>query len=984
MERRLAVLVLSLAILALGVFLGRWGTDGTAFAAPDQPATTNPSDKEPSATEEGPEIGPEQREKIALVLDNNGHTGQILGLFFPPDCRELLTASVDCTIRSWDIDTGEPLRVVRPRIGSVSAAAFSKDGNTVALAGKEDNDHVVQLIPLKGDQVKSLKGHTERLLALAISPDGKWLAGLNREGNIRETNLCLWDVEKGTLAKKPLGPGSKEWGLAFDSESKKLMTAGEKHGVWAVPEVSKPELSKVAKKEVLPLAWSPDGKSIAVGRPDGTFLWDVKAETETKLNKMAANAFSFSADAKKLPFIVGHRAGEGHGVRVRDLTKDQEQLFQEPVLFSVGALSPDGQMAAVAGPELDEIWLFQTADGKELHHLVGHALPPNVLAWSPDGKNIAFNYPPGVREPRNARTLLGSIFSLETMSFLPKTGLEGYQRAHLQRDDLRLEQASRITAVVKHGKKKVEVTLKASAPIRCMSFVGPDRAVVGTMTGLELFDTATGKRVCQLLGHDSAVLSVAPSADGPYLLSAGRDMTMRIWDLERAKGLDKDKPVLSLFFAGMRTWVAWTPEGYYAASADGDRLVGWQLDNGPGKLGSFYPVDQFRKVFYRPDVIRLMKEGGNLPKALWLAEKARNPVAQKPPVPENVAEVLPPRVAITSPATNGQRFQKPEMTVEAFAESSGQEAVKTRQLLLDGRPFGPDGGVKSLKDARAGKTAPVSWAIQLPPGRHRLSIAAQTEKSSGTSEELWITNTAPPPQPRLFVLLIGVNEYANFNKLKCAVPDVEALEKSFKANAKLPLFGQVQTKLIKDQEATKVGILKGLEWLNDNVKEEDVAVVCYAGHGETENDQFHLVAVDAVAGKLGITAVSGVELKSRLAALKSRQVLVLLDACHSGAIGLDDLARDLKRSDCGVAVFCAAEGKEYSLENQEEGHGSFTKAMLAGLKGDAGKNKDGEITLARLHAFVEEKVPEYSADKQHPVMVSLGAIRKLALAKLEP
>ena len=70
-------------------------------------------------------------------------------------------------------------------------------------------------------------------------------------------------------------------------------------------------------------------------------------------------------------------------------------------------------------------------------------------------------------------------------------------------------------------------------------------------------------------------------------------MTLRIWDPNR------DQPLLNLFFAGSE-WIAWTPEGYYACSPGGEGLMGWHLDNGPDKLGTFAPAAQFREKFYRP------------------------------------------------------------------------------------------------------------------------------------------------------------------------------------------------------------------------------------------------------------------------------------------------------------------------------------------------------------------------------------------------
>jgi len=49
---------------------------------------------------------------------------------------------------------------------------------------------------------------------------------------------------------------------------------------------------------------------------------------------------------------------------------------------------------------------------------------------------------------------------------------------------------------------------------------------------------------------------------------------------------------LSLFFAG-EDWIAWTPGGYYAASANGERLMGWQVNKGPEALAEYYPRRSF-------------------------------------------------------------------------------------------------------------------------------------------------------------------------------------------------------------------------------------------------------------------------------------------------------------------------------------------------------------------------------------------------------
>jgi len=110
--------------------------------------------------------------------------------------------------------------------------------------------------------------------------------------------------------------------------------------------------------------------------------------------------------------------------------------------------------------------------------------------------------------------------------------------------------------------------------------------------------------------------------------------------------------------------------------------------------------------------------------------------------------------------------------------------------------------------------------------------------------------------------------------------------------------------------------------------------------------------------------------------------MLLLDACKSGAFGTDDLARDLKQSNYGIAVICAGDGRrEVAGENAQIRHGYFTKALLDGLAGAAGKNAQGEITLTRLFGFVEEKVPETTDDQQHPVMGRPTTLRSFSLAK---
>jgi hypothetical protein len=113
------------------------------------------------------------------------------------------------------------------------------------------------------------------------------------------------------------------------------------------------------------------------------------------------------------------------------------------------------------------------------------------------------------------------------------------------------------------------------------------------------------------------------------------------------------------------------------------------------------------------------------------------------------------------------------------------------------------------------------------------------------------------------------------------------------------------------------------------------------------------------------------------------RVVLLLDACHSGAIGkvINDMARDLADEDCGVVVLCAALGNEKAGE--ADGHGYFCKALLEVLKGEhkAPKNpRDGCVYLHHVEEYVIDRVQELSQDEQHPTTAK-PALRPLLLAK---
>jgi hypothetical protein len=404
----------------------------------------------------------------------------------------------------------------------------------------------------------------------------------------------------------------------------------------------------------------------------------------------------------------------------------------------------------------------------------------------------------------------------------------------------------------------------------------------------------------------------------------------------------------------------------------------------------------------RPDVIQRLLTAGSVAKALEQIDR-ENKVTTRSAVVE-VADVAPPEITLSAPKLKEKdpKLQEPTVEVEAVVQG-GKSAVKSLQLLLDGRPL-PEGkglqllldgrplpegkGLRSIEGAKPGEKLTRTWTVTLTEGEHTLRVMARTGGGMGLSNDLDVVYDKPVPKPKLFVLAIGIDTYQDRNvpRLHCAVADAVELAKTFQTKS-TELF-EVHLEVLKDEEATRAGILKKLAWLSQ-MQEQDTAIIFYAGHGEKEGKSFVLLPHDVQLANLLGTGITGETLKEELTKLKGR-ILLMLDACHSGKIGraITDITRDLSDEDCGVVVLCAALGTEKAGE--QNGHGFFSKALLEVLNGqkvqtdppaDPPKNpRDGKVYLHHMEQWINDRVKELSKDEQHPTSAK-PAIRSFAVTR---
>jgi uncharacterized caspase-like protein len=309
------------------------------------------------------------------------------------------------------------------------------------------------------------------------------------------------------------------------------------------------------------------------------------------------------------------------------------------------------------------------------------------------------------------------------------------------------------------------------------------------------------------------------------------------------------------------------------------------------------------------------------------------------------------------------------------------------RLLVNGRPYQGDKGIRTFANPKLGEVQ-ASWAVDLQPGRQILHVMAESPVSKGVSAPIAVnlTSVKTTDLPNLYILAVGINEYAGDMALNCATNDAKAIVKVFTERTR-GVFGKVDSRLVTDKQATKLRIQEGLVWLKGMMTPRDVAVVFFAGHGGMDRKGiFYLIPVDMREDDIAGSCLSDAEFKRALANLPGR-VVAMLDACHSGSVAqkrdasADDLVRDLVSEDIGVVVMCSSQGSEYSMEHPKLKHGFFTFALVEGLSGKADLNRDRYVYIHEVDLYAGVFVQEASRGRQNPVTGRPPNIRSFPLAR---
>jgi serine/threonine protein kinase len=147
---------------------------------------------------------------------------------------------------------------------------------------------------------------------------------------------------------------------------------------------------------------------------------------------------------------------------------------------------------------------------------------------------------------------------------------------------------------------------------------------------------------------------------------------------------------LLMLYTHEHEWIAWTPTGYYDASAAGERLIGWQFTRHLGEAPFFATAEQYYRDFHKPELIQNLLPTASLSAAAEKADIAKIEV----PTPERI-----PKVTLLEPSASFVAQRGPDLLIRAEIEppTNCKELHVMLMAVVDGEQGGSAAEAKKIR-----------------------------------------------------------------------------------------------------------------------------------------------------------------------------------------------------------------------------------------------------------------------------------------------
>jgi WD40 repeat protein len=915
-----------------------------------------------------------------------GHEALVGCVAFSPDGRLLASASLDKTVRIWEVATGRSLKKLVHTQG-VAAVVFSPKTHTL-ISGEQfgtirfwNTDNWNEVRRLERAATLDVPDDKKPFLldALSFSPDGRWIA--SADGFLLDIGLAWWltvndasgtikvfDANSGQLVreiKDRIGVTFK--GICFKSDGQQMVWADSEGQIELASLSQRPDVTHFSGSTsgVGSLAINANGTMLASGSTQ-IHLWDLSAGRATRAfdPNETIDAIAFDPAGDKLV-----SESQGGMLRFWNLSsgtnKAVNQAGQEGHTIDSVAYSQDGKWVATTGNKENGVKLWDASSG-QLKFVLGGIDRGELLntgSFSDDSSMLVSASSSLLTEwdvvegkqlhsiDTGQTNLWAAIFSPDRRS-IATAGVDGvsiWNVATGTQEDLVFDPAGSASTIAFNSR-------------------GDLLAWAGSDSTIKISDPHTGKLVRTLSGHESGVsaLKFLPRQDPSrtLLASAGLDGSIRLWDVGTGESL------ATLLNPGRTDdWVVVTPDGLFDGTANGIHQVAWRI----GDSNNVSAVDAFFTDFYRPGLLAEILSGA-VPRATVDIATALQIPGLRNMLVNNLAH----------PETHGNQV------VICFNEKPGAaiNIGPTDQRLF----FPPVNGF------RPGTTGSCKFEKVLSTaGLNASKLLKQLQNwKAEVVTTPWDGRSSDTTHSTLHILTIGVSEYASdsrFPQLPWAVPSAKAIEAFFRdqqSSARKPYATVRVWNGLYNKDATRDHIQETLLEMAKQIKEDDVVLIYFAGHGQVSvgSEMFYFVSADKQSLDLQNTALSTAMIAEALRNMPARRIMLIVDACQSGGaiealskIGSIKAQIELLRirqehgaptDDNGIGMHLIAATLPLSYAaGPANGESVLAETLLKALS-----LPDLQVTADRVSNYVKDQLPSLSKARegfrQIPLIDSIG------------
>ena len=426
------------------------------------------------------------------------------------------------------------------------------------------------------------------------------------------------------------------------------------------------------------------------------------------------------------------------------------------------------------------------------------------------------------------------------------------------------------------------------------------------------------------------------NTDGRFYLYPRNSST--VWNAKLQKEQDNgptqisDFPTVPLALGGR--WIddeilLYSEAGYYWGSYEAGQFVHLRFPGDPG----IYPIAQFANQLNRPDIVRAVLNGDKAPDI--------------PPLR------IPPQISLQAgPIADGK--------LKIAIEAKGASSLRTAKIFIDGRlltQIDLNGTVY-----RQQKEIKVS-----PPAQWLTAIAIDENGSISTPANLKL-ELKGPSTARLLGLLVGIDTYADPGLgLNFAKSDAVRVKQALDAVAHFQ-YAASDLPLLPDARAQQIE--QKLESIVARTEVNDTLLFFFSGHGFRDaNGHYYLATGEFSKANQSGTGLSWSRVSTILKRSKAR-IIVILDACHSGQSGSEEVAMNdqlvsgLQSIEVPMVILAASKGRQVAYEDSQNTNGKWKGGVfayaLSNLLGSgrqsADKNKNGTLEISEIYSALKSTI----------------------------